>query len=335
MLARSQMRQFEVTDFGESEVIKEACVDIPEVQGDLVRIRVKYAGINFADIMQRRGLFPGMGEPPFVPGMEVVGQVDATGPDVSSVSVGQRVFGKLEWGGYADYAVASQNSVFAVPDEIDDEDVLGLVGTHGQTAYGLADSLREPDGRAVFISAAAGGVGSILLQLCKNQGWKVIAGIGSSEKTAFVEKLGADYVVRYDQEGWEGKLSELMDANDLGVVFDAIGGSVHRGGLAALGNHGELVFYGGTSGDLVGLPPQMVFPFVIGCKAVRGFGLIGYYSNGQDILARTINGLFDSRLSGVIAHVATTIYPVDLVSEAHRSLESRASKGKLILDMTP
>ena len=333
MSNQSQMRQFEITEFGEADTLKETSVVIPEVSGDLIRIRVKYAGLNFVDIMQRRGVFADMISLPFTPGMEVVGEVDAIGPEVKDLLVGQRVFAKLEGGGYAEYAVAPVSHVFTVPDQIKDDEVLGLVGTSGQTAYGVAHSLKKPDGRPVFISAAAGGVGSILVQLCKHIGWTVIAGVSSEEKAALVEQLGADHVIRYDQEGWEKKLTEIAGEHALAAALDAVGGPINRGALAALGNHGELVFYGGASGDLVGLPPEMVFPFVIGCKAVRGFGLIGYYASGQDVLEQTINGLFESRISGAVGQVASTIYPATQASDAQRSLESRASKGKILLDM--
>ncbi|MEL6546122.1 MAG: zinc-binding dehydrogenase [Myxococcota bacterium] len=336
MPVQSKMRRLEIEEFGEASNFKNALLDLPEPQGESLRVRVKYAGLNFLDVMQRRGVFPGgMQGLPFTPGMEVVGEVDAVGHGVESVSVGQRVFAKLEMGGYAEYVVVPAQHAFAVPNAIKDEEVLGLVGTSGQTAYGLAQSLKAPDGRPVFVSAAAGGVGSILLQLCKSAGWTVIAGVSNAEKSDLVAQLGADTIIRYDREGWETELVEAAGKNGLAAALDAIGGHVNRGALAALGDRGELVFYGGTSGELVGLPPEMVFPFVIGCKAVRGFGLVGYYGDNGEVLRQTIDRLFESRISGAVSHVATTIYPATRVADAHRSLESRASRGKLLLEMTP
>ena len=333
MVSQSKMLQFVITEFGDVDAIKQMHVAIPEARGNLVRVRVRYAGLNFADVMQRRGTYPGMGDLPFALGMEVVGHVDAVGGDVNTVTVGERVFAKLAKGGYSEYAVAHSSHIFTIPDGIEDEDVLGLVGTSGQTAFGLVQSLKKPGDRPIFISAAAGGVGSILTQLCAHSGWEVVAGVSSGEKAQFVEALGASYVVRYDQEGWERKLQGIAGERGLAVAFDAIGGTVNRGALSALGDYGELVFYGGASGDLVGLPSEMVFPFVIGCKALRGFCLPGYYGSAEGVLSLTVNGLFERRLADMITHSASTIYPAAEVAEAHRSLESRASQGKLVLDM--
>ena len=208
MTDRDSVRRYEITAFGEANTLQEAFGPMPEVSADLVRIRVHYAGLNFADVMARRGLYPLVDSSmlPYTPGMEVLGEIEALGPDVSGLNVGQRVFAKLEMGGYSDYVVAPASYVFRVPDGIDSAEVLGLVGTSGQTAYGAAMSLKPADARSVFITAAAGGVGSVLIQLCKHLGWTVIAGVSSAEKAAFVASLGADQTVRYDQTGWEDTL---------------------------------------------------------------------------------------------------------------------------------
>ncbi|MEO0543262.1 MAG: zinc-binding dehydrogenase [Pseudomonadota bacterium] len=329
------VRRYEISVFGEADTLQQAMGLTPEVTADLVRIRVQYAGLNFADVMARRGLYPLVDASmlPFTPGMEIVGEIEAVGPDVSGLNVGQRVFAKLEMGGYSDYVVAPASYVFGVPDGIDSAEVLGLVGTSGQTAYGAAMSLKPADGRSVFITAAAGGVGSVLIQLCKHLGWTVIAGVSSAEKAALVASLGADHTVRYDQTGWEETLKGLAGEQGLAAALDSVGGAPNRGALAALGNHGELVFFGGASGDLVGLPTELVFPFVAGCKSVRGFGLVGYYMSGPDVLNKTIQGLFDAKLTGTISSITTTTFPAADVAEAHRQLESRQSQGKLQLDM--
>ncbi len=335
MTNQDAIRRYEITAFGEADTLKPALGPMPEVRDNLVRVRVRYAGLNFADIMQRKGLYPGilgLGLP-YTPGMEVVGEIESIGPDVSGLAVGQKVFVKLEMGGYSEFVVAPASFVFGIPEGIEEKDVLGLVGTSGQTAYGVAMSLKAPDGRPVFITAAAGGVGSILIQLCKHLGWTVIAGVSSEKKAAYASSLGADHTIRYDRDGWEDTLQTLTGDAGLAAALDSVGGTPYRGALAALGNHGELIFFGGASGDLVGLSPELVFPFVIGCKSVRGFGLVGYYLSGPNVLNKTIRDLFDHRLSGAITHVATTIFPATEVAKAHRTIENRQSQGKLQLDM--
>ncbi|MEM7740485.1 MAG: zinc-binding dehydrogenase [Pseudomonadota bacterium] len=326
---------YQITGFGADDSLKKAFGPKPDVSEGFVRIRVRYAGLNFADIMQRKGVYPGIQDAglPYTPGMEVVGDVDAVGPGVPGLAVGDRVFAKLEMGGYAAYVVAPISHVFAVPGSIEDKEVLGLVGTSGQTAYGLAKSLKSSDGRPVFITAAAGGVGSILIQLCKHAGRTVIAGVGNEDKAWHTAKLGADQTVRYDREGWEKTLLDFAGEAGLAAAIDSVGGAPNRGALAALGNWAELVFFGGASGDLVGLPPDLVFPFVAGCNSIRGFGLIGYYLSGPNVLTETIQGLFQARVNGAISHITTTVFPSYEIEEAHWSLGSRQSMGKLLLDM--
>ena len=329
------VRRYEISSFGGVENINKAFGSLAELTEDLVRVRVHYAGLNFADVMARRGLYPLVDASmlPYTPGMEVVGEIEAVGPDASDLRVGERVFAKLEMGGYADYAVVAAPYVFPVPDGIGSAEVLGLIGTSGQTAYGAAMSLKPADGRAIFITAAAGGVGSVLIQLCKHLGWTVIAGVSSAEKATLAVSLGADHAVRYDQTGWEETLKSMAGERGLAAALDSVGGAPNRGALATLGDHGELVFFGGASGDLVGLPPEFVFPFVAGCKSVRGFGLIGYYMSGPDVLAKTVQGLFDAKLAGAISNIATTTFSAGDVAKAHRQLESRQSHGKLQLNM--
>ncbi|MEO1324756.1 MAG: zinc-binding dehydrogenase [Pseudomonadota bacterium] len=330
-----KVRQFEITNFGGAETLKEFYRAMPQVSGDQVRVRVRFAGLNYADVMQRRGLYPGIQEQglPYTPGMEVVGEIDAIGPDVSNLSVGQRVFAKLEMGGYSEFVVAPAQYVFVVPEGIVDEDVLGLVGTSGQTAFGVAKSLKAARGRFAFITAAAGGVGTVLIQICKHLGWVVIAGVSSDEKAAYVSAVGADYAIRYDRDGWEAELLEISGEAGLAIVLDSVGGEPNREALDALGAQGELVFFGAASGDHVGLPPEFVFPFIGRCNSVRGFGLIGYYLSGPNVLAETIEGLFDLYLSGVIQNVFSSIVPAGQVVEVHRAMENRETRGKIQLDM--
>ena len=153
------MRQIEIAEFGAAEALRMTETPRPDVGPGQVRVQVAYAGLNFADIMQRRGHFPGVSTPPFTPGMEVVGIVDAVGPEVAGLPEGTRVVAKLEAGGYAEYAVADAGGVRTIPDEVTDEDALALAGTQGLTAYALASITGEPDGRPIFVSAAAGASG--------------------------------------------------------------------------------------------------------------------------------------------------------------------------------
>ena len=325
------MRQIEIMEFGAAEALQSTERPMPEVGPEQIRVQVTYAGVNFADIMQRRGHYPGVGAPPFTPGMEVVGTVDAVGAAVTGVPTGTRVVAKLETGGYAEYAIADAHDVRTIPGGIGDQEALALAGTQGLTAHALASTAGEPDGRPIFVSAAAGGVGSLLVPLLRARGWTVIGGVSTELKAERVLKCGAAAAIRYDLEGWEGRLREAAGPAGLAMALDASGGDIYRGAFAALGDHAELVFYGAASGDLVGLPPELVFPCVVRCQAVRGFGLPGFLRRGPEMLRSATAALFDAHRSGTLSGLDVTVYPLEGAADAHRAVETRQSTGKVLL----
>ena len=324
------MQRYEIADFGGPDVLRLVDAPVPSVAGGQVRVKVSYAGLNFADLMQRRGVFPGLGDLPFTPGMEVVGTVDAVGAGVVDLQEGERVVARLELGGYAEYAIAAAGEVCPAPEGVGDPETLALVGTAGLTAYAQSAVLGPPDGRAVFLSAAAGGVGSILTQLLKAQGWKVLAGVSSETKAQNVLALGADHAIRYDQDNWEKELLELAGPEGLAGAFDSVGGAIYRGAFAALGNQGQMVVFGAASGELVGLPPELVFPSVIRCLSVRGNGLPGFLAQAPTALRDATAALFSAHREGVIPTLGLQVYGFDEATRAHADVEARTTMGKVV-----
>ena len=332
---QTSMQHVAIHGFGEADVLRVGQTRVPTPDAAEIRVKVRYAGLNFADIMQRRGLYPGLVDMPFTPGMEVVGTVDAVGGGVTGISTGDRVVARLPFGGYAEYAVANEHQVVLIPDSVGDREAAALGGTSALTAWGLHEQLGEPDGRPVFISAAAGALGSILVPLCVARGWTVIAGVSSREKADFVVSLGASHAVRYDREGWQAELVAQVGEPGLAVVFDSVGGDIYRGAYAALGSFGRLIFFGAASGDLVGLPPEQVFQAVIGCHTVRGFGLPGYLSRDPLAFERATHGLFSAHVEGILNELRTQVYALADAAAAHESVEQRRSSGKILFAVRP
>ncbi|MEM9065031.1 MAG: zinc-binding dehydrogenase [Planctomycetota bacterium] len=329
------MRHYVVHECGDASVLQLNEAEMPSVSAGHVRIRVHAAGFNFIDIMKRSGRFPGPIETPFTPGQEVVGTIDAIGSGVCDVKAGSRVVANLELGGYAEYVIAAADRIFVVPDEINDHDALALGGTQGQTAFGVTQSLKKPDGRPIFISAACGGVGSLLVQICKNRGWSVIAGVSSDEKELLARELGSIDVIRYDRIGWENELQSLVGpSGGLAAALDSVGGDIYRGAFAALGNNAEIVFYGVASGEPVGMPAELAFNAIVRCQAARGFGLIGYFNNDPAILRHTIESMFEAASSGAFGSIRTTEFSFEEAATAHRAVEERRTTGKVLLTMT-
>ena len=155
--------------------------------------------------------------------------------------------------------------------------------------------------------------------------------MSSEAKAEKVADRGAAAVIRYDRSGWEESLRDAAGPRGLAMAFDAVGGDIYRGAFAALGDHAELVFYGAASGDLVGLPPELVFPCVARCQAVRGFGLPGFLQNDAHVLRRATTALFDARRTGTLSGLDLTVYPLEEAAAAHRAVEQRRSTGKVLL----
>ncbi|MEL6347770.1 MAG: zinc-binding dehydrogenase [Myxococcota bacterium] len=332
-MEQSTMKYVAIHQFGEPQVLRVSRTQVPTPDAGQIRVKVRYAGLNFADIMQRRGLYPGMMGMPFTPGMEVVGTVDAVGRGVTGIAVGDRVVSRLHSGGYAEYAIADAQQAVLVPDTLGDREAAALGGTSALTAWALHEQLGEPDGRPVFISAAAGALGSILVPLCVARGWTVLAGVSSAEKANLVVSLGASHAIRYDQEGWQTELLARAGEPGLAYVFDSVGGDIYRGAHAALGSFGQLIFFGAASGDLVGLPPEQVFPAVIHCHTIRGFGLPGHLAQDPLAFERATHGLFTAHSEGVLSDLRTHVYPLADVAVAHESVEQRRSSGKILFEV--
>ena len=325
------MQRYEIADFGGPDVLRLVDAALPPVGAGQVRVKVSYAGLNFADLMQRRGHFPGLGDLPFTPGMEVVGTVHAVGAGVANLKEGDRVVARLELGGYAQYAVAEAEQVFPVAEGVGDPETLALVGTAGLTAYAQSRALGAPDGRAVFLSAAAGGVGSMLTQLLKAQGWTVFGGVSSETKAQNVLALGADHAIRYDLAGWEDKLLELAGPRGLAGAFDSVGSEIYRGAFAALGDHGQMIVFGAASGEPVGVPPELVFPLLIRCQSVRGNGLPGFLAQTPTALRDATAAMFSAHREGAISTLGLQVYGFDEAPRAHSDVEARKSMGKVVL----
>src|SRR3954447_6264732 len=235
------MRAIQVEEFGGPEVLKLADVPVPEPGAGEVLIRVSRAGINYADTHQRRNEYLAAAELPLVPGAEVAGVREDTG---------ERVVAMCGTGGYAEYATAPAALTVPIPDGVEDGTALALV-LQGLTAWHLyRTSARVQEGESVVVHAAAGGVGSLAVQLGKAMGaGRVIATASSEEKRALALDLGADAAVDAAPEGMKERLVEANGGHRVDIVLEMAGGEVFEQSLSALAPFGRLVTYGIASGQ--------------------------------------------------------------------------------------
>jgi NADPH:quinone reductase len=321
------MKAVQVSRFGGPEVLEVVELDPPRAESGQAVVDVDAAGVNFADTHATDDSYLRPQRLPFVPGAEVVGIAHGGPHD------GQRVVALLGGGGYAEQAVAPDSLTFPVPEEIPDAAALALV-LQGTTAWHLLrTSTRLEPGESVVVQAAAGGVGSIAVQLARQWGaGRVIATASSAEKRELALSLGADAAV--DVSGTttaEEVRSLLRDANEgrpVDVVLEMTGGHVFDGSLSALAPLGRLVCYGRASR----VPPTPVSPvgLMASSRTVAGFWLV-HAVQARGGLQPAMDELLSLTRAGRLRPVVGATYPLESAREAHEALRRRATTGKLVL----
>ena len=316
------VRAIRITEWGGPEVLE--LVDdapVPEAGDGEVLIRVNRAGINFADTHARENTYLARYALPLVPGAEVAGVREDTG---------ERVVAMTGTGGYAEYAVAPAASTFGVPDGVSDGAALALL-LQGLTAWHLyRTSAKLADGESVVVHAAAGGVGSLAVQLGHPLGaGRVIATASTEDKRDLALDLGADVAVDVTRDDLHEALIEANGGERVDVVLEMAGGQVFDASLKALAPFGRLVTYGIASRE----PNQVSSGSLMRrSQAVVGFWLMHCLRRPQELIAEPLRDLFERTAAGTLRVVEGEVYPLSEVRRAHEDLQARRTVGKLVLD---
>ncbi len=315
------VRAIQITEFGGPEVLTLTDVPEPEPKGGLELLAVSSAGVNYADTHQAEDSYLAKQELPLIPGSEVVGR-RADGTRVSAFTAS---------GGYAEKALAHPATIFELPDEVDDGQALALL-VQGLTAWHLLRTCaRVQPGESVVVHAAAGGVGTMAVQLAKRFGAGRVIGMASNEeKRALVTDLGADAVVDSGAADLTGALIEANGGNRVDIVLEMTGGAVFDASLAALGKLGRLVTFGMASGE----PATPIEPAVLMARSqtVSGFWLVHFLTR-PDLLHGPMAELLDLVRAGELRAIVGGRYPLADARSAHEALRSRRTTGKLVLDL--
>lgn len=313
------MKAVQFSEHGDAEVLNLVELPTPQPGAGEVLIKVAAAGVNYVDIWQRKGASPRPIPLPYVSGFEVAGTIEALGDGVTTGQIGQRVMVLLASGGYAGYALAPAARVVALPAELGYAEATALL-SQGPAAVGL---LNTGDYKSVLVLAAAGGVGSLLVQVAKNRGLRVIGAVGSEAKKAAAQASGADAVVSYADADWVQQVRAATDGQGVTATFDAVGGQVGAEALQALAIGGTGVVYGSASGEQTMLAVQQLMPQR---QSVRGYSLF----TEMDKLGGYIQELLGYFQAGKLQLPVQT-YPVAEVQTAQRELEARRTQGKVVL----
>lgn len=320
------MRAVTVTEYGDSEVLETVDRDVPEPGPGEVRVAVRAAGINFADIMQRRGHYQGGPSPPYVPGLEVAGVVDAVGEGVGR-DVGDEVAGFVETGGYAEFALANAAGLFDLPDGMSFAEGAGFPVQFLTAHNCLFEWGGLESDESVLIHAAAGGVGTAAVQLADAVGATVYGTASTPEKLDLAADLGCDHPIQYTEEDF---VEHVRDRTEDGValVLDGIGGETTTESLEALSHFGRMVSFGAASGD-PGRPTTSDLLF--NNHTVIGYHLGQAMARDPARVLQAVPTLTERLESGALSVVVGREFPLEEAAAAHQHIEDRDSTGKVVL----
>ncbi|MFD6922947.1 zinc-binding dehydrogenase [Streptomyces sp. NPDC059944] len=318
--------------FGPADHLVHERVDDPVPGPGQVRIAVAAAGVHLLDAALREGMrggpAPGPTVLPTIPGREVAGTVESLGEGVAALWLGRRVVAHLGFapGGYAELAVTDVDRVHDIPENLDFAQAVAMIGT-GRTAMGIVQFAEPGPTDVVVVPAAAGGIGTLLVQYAHHRGATVIGLAGGPEKVARVRANGADHAVDYTEPSWSEKVRAQLGGRTATVVFDGVGGGVAREAVALLGPGGRHIVFGWSGEGIRDGSPYLVEGVseqVLGPVMLRRAG-------GPDpvrtLELRALAHAASGRLSP-----AVTRFPLAEAAAAHRALESRATIGKVVLE---
>jgi len=323
------MKAIKVEEFGEPGVLQHVDVGRPEPGEGEALIEVRSAGINYADTMRRRNQYVEAQDLPFIPGSEVAGIVAEVGEGVDDVSAGDRVVTLLGTGGYAQYAVAPTQNLIPLPEELDFDNA-AAIPLQGLTAYHcIKTSGALKEGESVLVHAAAGGVGTLSVQVAKLLGaGTVIATASSEEKLDLARSLGADVLIDYTEEDWPEKVREATQGKGADIILEMVGADFPEKNLKCLNVFGRMVVFGAASGERGTIVPAALMKR---CHAVVGFYLPQIMTR-PDLFVPSLREVLAWISSGNLKLTIGATYPLDDAAEAHSDLEGRKTTGKLLLN---
>ncbi|HXH20531.1 MAG TPA: NADPH:quinone oxidoreductase family protein [Dehalococcoidia bacterium] len=322
------MKAIRFHEIGGPEVLRYEDAGEPAPGNGEVLIRVRAAGVNFADTMTTEGRYYLRPRFPQIPGLEVAGEVEALGPGASGLLPGERVMAVLpEGGGYAEKCVARVEYVTPIPAGLDYTEAAALPVQAVTADQVLHVAGRVRPGEWVLVHSAAGGTGSFLVQLAKLAGARVIATAGSKRRLELAADLGADALVDYSDPSWPDQVKEITGGRGADVIVESVGGDVFEASLRCLAPFGRLVEIGQSAG-----PPPPLNPL----RLMRlNQAVVGYYlmtaMEVPELMAATRDRLARALASGRLRIVIGEVAPLADAAAVHRRMLARETQGKVVL----
>ncbi|CAM6105890.1 unnamed protein product [Calypogeia fissa] len=319
------MKAIKVNRWGGPEALSWEDAEVGEPRVGQVRIRHTAIGLNFVDVYFRTGVYKV--PVPFIPGREAAGVVTAVGPGLTGRKVGDRVAYAGVMGAYCEERLISADKLVPLPSSVNDVTAAAVL-LKGMTAqFLLHRCFKVERGHAVLVHAAAGGVGSLLVQWAHALGATVIAAVSTEDKAAQAKEDGADHVLIYSKEDFATRVKEITNGAGVQVVYDSVGKDTFQGSLDALAVRGYFVSYGQSSGMIDPIPIQALAPKSL---FLTRPAMLAYTSTRDELLS-TAREVFAAISKGILKIRVNQTYPLAQVSQAHSDLEARKTSGSTVL----
>ena len=330
------MKAIQYERFGGPDVLEYLDLPNPTPGSGQLLIETAAIGVNFPDIRERLGVYNkpetrvGGVQLPQVGGLAVAGTVVAAGPQ-TSVEVGRKVVALMKKGAYAQLAVAEEPLSVVIDDDADQVTLAGFAAQAACAHLLLQASTTLRAGESLLVHGAAGGVGSLAVQIAKALGAKPVIGTASTaERREFVKSLGADAAISYEEPGWTEQVRELTAGRGVDVLIESIGGDVFEQNFDALATFGRYLLLGSTRGPGEPFAPRRL---MTKSQALIGFYLPVFYDR-PELIGNALRFLADGLKTGQITPSVDEVLPLSQAAEAHRRLESREVRGVIVLDPT-
>ena len=334
-------RRVEFTKAGSPSTIRVTEMPMPEPKQGQVRVKVAFAGINFADLLMRLGFYQPRPPYPFTPGYEVSGVIDALGDDESQFTIGQRVVAAMSTGGQSSHVVVDAQRVLPLPEEISLETAAAMPVTY-LTAHHMLHHLGHLDeNESVLIHGGAGGVGTAALQLCQWAGVSKVWATASGSKSEIIESYGGRAIDRHNQD-FVSIIKKETDNQGVDHILDPIGGDNLTRSLSVLKEGGRLYTYGMSAvaptskrsmlrSFLAWRKPPAFDPLRLMTRNRGVFGVhMGTWKN-EAVMLKQLQRIMEGVLAGALNPVIDSIFDVEDVAKAHQHLHDGKNIGKVLL----
>jgi NADPH:quinone reductase len=325
-MTTAEIRALVVTAHGGPEVLEVQSLPAPQIGAAQLLVEVAASGVNFVDVYRREGIYPG--SPPFTAGNECAGRVLAVGSEVTDFALGDVVATAAGLGTHASAAAIDAEQAVPVPAGVSPEQAAAAM-LQGMTAHYLVNSTYQvAAGVEVLVHAAAGGVGQLLVQMCKAKGAHVIGTVGSADKEHVAGAAGADVVIRYDETDDLAAAVRAASGGGVNVVYDGVGKSTFDASLASLRRRGLLALFGAASGQVPPFDLQRLNSG--GSLFVTRPTLVHYVATREELLGRS-GAVLGAVADGSLRIAIGGRYRLDQALQAYRDLEGRRTTGKLLI----